>query len=36
MPKQKKAAQARKMSDIMKEMSEQLFRDPEVACAGVG
>ena len=31
MPKRKKADQPRKMSDIMKEMSERLFRDPEAA-----
>jgi hypothetical protein len=31
MPKRKQAEQSRKMSDIMKEMSEQLFRDPDGA-----
>ena len=31
MPKQKKADQLRKMSDIMKEMSERLFYNPDVA-----
>jgi hypothetical protein len=31
MTKQKKADHPRKMSDIMKEMSERLFRNPEVA-----
>ena len=31
MPKQKKADQPRKMSDMMKEMSERLLRDPEAA-----
>jgi hypothetical protein len=31
MPKRKQAEHSRKMSDIMKEMSEQLFRDPDVA-----
>ncbi len=31
MPKRKEADQPRKMSDIMKEMSERLFRNPDVA-----
>ena len=31
MPKRKKSDQPRKMSDIMKEMSDRLFRDPEAA-----
>ncbi len=31
MPKRKQVEHSRKMSDIMKEMSEQLFRDPDVA-----
>jgi hypothetical protein len=31
MPKREQTAPARKMSDIMKEMTEQLFRDPDVA-----
>jgi len=31
MPKREKTDQPRKMSDIMKEMSDRLFRDPDVA-----
>jgi hypothetical protein len=31
MPKRKKADQPRKMSDIMKEMSERLLREPDAA-----
>ena len=31
MPKQKKPSQPRKMSDNLKEMTDRLFRDPEVA-----
>ncbi len=31
MPKRKKANQPRKMSDILKEMTDRLFREPDVA-----
>jgi hypothetical protein len=36
MPKRKQAEHSRKIADIMKEMSEQLFRDPEVARTAEG